>query len=498
MTAAPRYPSLYQINTRVWLRRLAQEQGRPVTLADIDQATIDGFARQGFGWIWLLSVWQTGPAGRAVSRGNPAWRAEFKAALPDLVEDDICGSGFAITGYTVSDELGGDQALAAFRARLAQHGIRLMLDFVPNHTAIDHPWAASHPEYYRQGSEALLAGAPQNYLRVETAQGPRILAHGRDPNFPGWPDTLQLDYANPDLQRAKRDELLAVAGKCDGVRCDMAMLLLPDVFQRTWGVTPEPFWPATTAAVRQAHPGFTFMAEVYWDLEWTLQQQGFDYCYDKRLYDRLQAGNAPAVRDHLNAGLDYQDRLARFLENHDEPRAASAFPWPQHRAAAAITFLSPGLRFFQQGEAEGARVHLPTHLCRGPVEPVDGEISSFYDRLLLVLRETDAFRAGDWTQLHPTSAWPGNGSADGFVACAWAGKQGLSHIVVVNYVPTRGQCYLVLPFPELLRGRRFRLTDRIGDEIYERDGDDLAGGGLYIDQPAWGLNVFEIQRAASG
>jgi len=129
-------------------------------------------------------------------------------------------------------------------------------------------------------------------MRVKTQQGPRILAHGRDPNFPGWPDTLQLDYTNPDLQNAKLDELLAVAGKCNGVRYDMAMLLLPDIFQRTWGVTPQPFWPTATATVRRAHPGFTFMAEVYWDLEWTLQQQGFDYCYDKRLYDRLQAGNA--------------------------------------------------------------------------------------------------------------------------------------------------------------------------------------------------------------
>jgi hypothetical protein len=492
MTSAPRYPSLCQINTRVWLRRLAQERGRPITLADIDPATIDGFARQGFDWIWLLSVWQTGPAGRAVSRGNPAWRAEFEAALPDLAEDDICGSGFAITGYTVSEELGGDQALSDFRGKLARHGIRLMLDFVPNHTAIDHPWVATHPEYYVQGSEALLAGAPENYIRVETEHGPRILAHGRDPNFPGWPDTLQLDYTNRDLQGAKLDELLAVAGKCDGVRCDMAMLLLPDVFQRTWSVTPEPFWPTATASVRRTHPGFTFMAEVYWDLEWTLQQQGFDYCYDKRLYDRLHAGNAHAVRDHLNAGLDYQDRLARFLENHDEARVAATFPWPQHQAAACITFLAPGLRFFQQGEREGARVRVPTHLCRGPVEPVDEQISGFYDRLLLVLRETDAFRRGDWSQLPPHPAWPGNESADGFVAYAWAGAHGLSHIVVVNDAPTRGQCYLVLPFPEL-RGRRLRLTDRIGEEVHERDGDDLAGRGLYIDQPAWGLNVFEVQ-----
>ena len=61
------------------------------------------------------------------------------------------------------------------------------------------------------------------------------------------------------------------------------------------------------------------MAEVYWDLEWTLQQQGFDYTYDKRLYDRLREGHARPVREHLYAGLDYQVKLARFLENHDDP-----------------------------------------------------------------------------------------------------------------------------------------------------------------------------------
>jgi len=496
MTGTPRYPSLYQINTRVWLRRLAQERGRPVTLADIDPATLDGLARSGFDWVWLLSVWQTGPAGRAISRANPAWRAEFEAALPDLAKDDICGSGFAITGYAVSEALGGDDALAVFRTRLAERGIKLMLDFVPNHTAIDHPWAAIHPEYYVQGSEELLASAPQNYIRVETAQGPRILAHGRDPNYPGWPDTLQLDYGNRDLQSARVDELMAVAGKCDGVRCDMAMLLLPDVFERTWGIAPEPFWPKATAAVREAHPGFTFMAEVYWDLEWTLQQQGFDYCYDKRLYDRLHAENARVLREHLNAGLDYQDKLARFLENHDEPRAASAFPWPQHRAAAAITFLSPGMRFFQQGELDGARVRVPAHLCRRPIEPISEEISAFYDRLLHLLKNTDAFRGGDWSQIQPVPAWPGNGSSDGFVAYAWAGKHGLSHVVVVNYANTSGQCYLVLPFPEL-RGRRLLLTDAIGHEIYERDGSDLVRSGLYIDQGAWQINVFEIQTVGA-
>jgi len=492
MRATPRYPSLLEINTRAWLRRLSRDAGMPVTLADIDDATLDGLAERGFDWIWLLSVWQTGAAGRAVSRRNPEWRAEFRAILPDLTEDDISGSGFAITAYSVSDALGGKTALAQFRKRLAARGLRLMLDFVPNHTALDHAWVDTHPGFYIQGTEQALEKSPGNYCRVATALGPRILAHGRDPNYPGWPDTLQLNYAEHDLQAAEIGELLSIAGQCDGVRCDMAMLILAEIFQHTWGATPEPFWPKATAAVRARHPGFTFLAEVYWDLEATLQQQGFDYCYDKRLYDRLKAGRARPIREHLLAGLDYQDRLARFLENHDEQRATAEFPWPQHRAAAIITFLSPGLRFFHQGQFEGARRHLPVHLSRGPEETTDPEIADFYARLLPLVNKRGGFRDGAWSQLEPWPAWSGNPSSDGFVACAWTGPDDERHIVVVNYSAEQGQCRLKLPFAEL-RGRRVRLTDLMGPEVYDRDGTELVDAGLGIDHAPWHYNVFELQ-----
>jgi hypothetical protein len=492
MKEPPRYPSLYEINTRVWLNRLSREAGKPVTLADVDDATLDELARRGVDWIWLLSVWQTGAAGRAVSRANPAWRAEFQAALPDLTEEDICGSGFAISAYEVDETLGGKAALAAFRARLAKRGVRLMLDFVPNHTALDHPWVKTHPDFYVQGSEQALAAAPANYHRAETDQGARILAHGRDPNFPGWPDTLQLDYANPALQVAQMGELATIAAQCDGLRCDMAMLALPHVFQRTWGVTPAPFWPKALAAVHGAHRGFTFMAEAYWDLEWELQQQGFDYCYDKRLYDRLCHGDAGAVRGHLGAGLDYQDRLARFLENHDEPRAAAVLPWPRHQAAAVATYFAPGLRFFHQGQFEGAQVRVPVHLRRGPVEPRNADVAAFYDRLLAVLGESDGFRDGAWSLIPPQAAWDGNPTWQDFIAFGWHARDGGSTLVVVNYSDHQGQCRLRLPFAGLT-GVRHRLVDLMGSEVYDRDGTGLVDPGLYIDLGAWRYNVFRVE-----
>jgi glycosidase len=183
---APLYPSLYQTNTRVWLTALARDLGRSATLDDIPDTELDRLAAMGFDWIWLLSVWQTGAAAQAVSRSNPEWRHEFEQTLPDLTEDDIPGSGFAITGYTAHRDLGGDAALARVRERMRQRGLKLMLDFVPNHMAPDHPWVEEHPEYFVSGSAADLANAPHNYFQAPTANGPRIFAYGRDPYFAGW------------------------------------------------------------------------------------------------------------------------------------------------------------------------------------------------------------------------------------------------------------------------------------------------------------------------
>jgi len=486
----PLYPSLYQINTRVWLTELGRNRGVQATLDDIPEAELDRLASLGFDWLWFLSVWQTGEAGQRVSRSNPEWRKEFEQTLADLKEDDIAGSGFAITGYMVHQSLGGNAALRRLRKRLRQRGLKLMLDFVPNHTALDHTWVEEHPDYYIGGTEADLTRAPQNYVRVRRKGGDRVLAHGRDPYFPGWPDTLQLNYGNPATQEAMMGELLKIADLCDGVRCDMAMLVVPEVFERTWGIPPKPFWPEAIRRIRERVPEFCFMAEVYWDLEWTMQQLGFDYAYDKRLYDRLREGHARPMREHLCAGLEYQNKLARFLENHDEPRAAAAFADGPHQAAAVVTFLSPGLRFFHQGQLEGRLKRISPHLGRAPDEPVNQVLKDFYERLLEVLRRP-ILRSGKWQLLECIPAWDGNGSSDDFIAFAWEEATGSRLLVAVNYAGHASQCYFRIPFANL-SGRRWRLTDLLGEARYDREGGELGSRGLYLDMAPWQYHLFEV------
>jgi glycosidase len=487
----PKSPSLYQVNTRVWLTELSNKLGRKANLDDIPDEELDKLASYGFDWIWLLSVWQTGETGQRVSRHHHGWRKEFEETLQDLREEDIAGSGFAITSYNVHENLGGESSLANLRNRLKKRGIKLMLDFVPNHSAIDHEWVYGNPDFFISGSETDIEREPQNYIRVNCIRGEVILAHGRDPYFPGWPDTLQLNYGNDALQIAMMEELIKIARQCDGVRCDMAMLVLPEVFERTWGIACKPFWPEAIHGVHELNPAFCFMAEVYWDLEWTIVQQGFDYAYDKRLYDRLKEGHARPVREHFFAGPDYQERMARFLENHDEPRVAAEFPAVMHEAAAILTFLSPGLRFFHQGQLEGRKKRISPHLVRAPEETVNHKLDVFYHKLLALIRQS-VFREGNWQLLSCTPAWEGNWTNDCYIAFSWDSAAGEKRLVAVNYSPFQCQCYIKIPLPDP-GDHSWVLHDLISGTVFERNGNELREKGLFLDEPAWKFYVFSLK-----
>ena len=327
MSTWPRYPSIYLINTWVWLQELGRNNKAPVTLATVPKAEWDAIAAYGLDAVWFMGVWERSPAGIDVSMQNQGLLDDFRRALPDFVAADNVGSPYCVRNYVVDAHLGGPEGLAVARKELAQRGLRLMLDFVPNHVAPDHPWVKDHPDYFIRGNYGDSVREPAAFL----AAGDNVFACGKDPFFPAWPDVLQLNAFNPGLRAAIMETVSSIADQCDGVRCDMAMLVMNDIFQRTWGDRagrrPDgEYWPEVIGAVRTRHPDFLFMAEAYWDLEWALQQQGFDFCYDKKLYDRLEHGPAESVRLHLCADLAYQERLVRFIENHDEPRAAAIFP----------------------------------------------------------------------------------------------------------------------------------------------------------------------------
>ena len=354
MKTWPKYPVIYEINTWVWLHELGQKYQQPVDLGSVPQEEWDQIGSLGVDAVWFMGVWERSPAGIEISMENQGLLEDFRRALPDFAVEDNVGSPYCVRGYVVDKHLGGPRGLAAARKKLAAHGLRLILDFVPNHVAPDHPWVGDHPDYFVQGSAEDASNDPASFVEM----GGTVFARGRDPYFPAWPDVLQLNAFQPGLRGAVIETVAEIAGQCDGIRCDMAMLMLNDIFERTWGTRAgekpvDEYWKTVIPAIRAQWPAFRFIAEAYWDLEWELQQKGFDYCYDKKLYDRMEAGNAENVRLHLLADASYQQGMVRFLENHDEPRAAAVFPNGKERAAAVSILTLTGRKAAARGTIRG-------------------------------------------------------------------------------------------------------------------------------------------------
>jgi len=490
MNLWPRHPVIYEINTWVWLNELSRKHGAAITLASVLDEEWDAIAALGIDAVWLMGVWERSPAGIRIAMQNEGLMASFRQALPDFSAADNVGSPYCVRRYEVDSALGGAAGLAAARAQLARRGIGLILDFVPNHVAPDHPWVADSSEYFIQGSSVDLTSDPKSF--VET--GGRVFACGRDPYFPAWPDVLQLNAFDPGLRQAAADTLLDISGRCDGVRCDMAMLMLNSVFERTWGpragAKPDAdYWAAIIPAIKERHPDFKFIAEAYWDMEWELQQQGFDFCYDKRLYDRMEKEGPESVRLHLLADMAYQEKLVRFIENHDEPRAAAAFPSERLRAVAVAALTLPGTKLIHEGQLEGRRVRLPVFLGRRPFEAPDESLREFYRRLLKAVGD-QVFRSGEW-RLCESHGWPDNLSYRNLLAWCWRlGKE--IRLVVVNFSGSPSQGLVRLAGKDLC-DKNVVLEDAFSEARYNRSGDEIEQSGLFVDLSAWGCHFFRAR-----
>ncbi len=402
-------------------------------------------------------------------------------------------SPYAIGAYEVPAALGGAAGLKTFREKLNAVGLKLVLDFVPNHVGLDFSWVAERPELFVQ-SPVKVPGA----FEQQTSAGPRWLAHGKDPNLPPWSDTVQLDYRRPETRAAMIELLQSVARRCDGVRCDMAMLLLNDIFIKTWAHLPAPapapsseFWAEAISSIKKATPNCLFLAEVYWGLESRLQSLGFDYTYDKAVYDHLIDHHYADLQKYLvDAPPEQLARGAHFLENHDERRIATILSPAENRAAALVTLSLPGMRFLYEGQLEGWRIQVPVQLGRWPKETTDAQILAMYGQMLGVLKDS-AVGHGEWKLLRPMG-WLDNNTAQNFFVIQWQNSPSEFDLVVVNLASHSSQCRVKLAITGLA-AHDWEMRDLLGKDIYQRHGGDLDAQLLYFELPANGAQLFHFK-----
>jgi hypothetical protein len=489
----PRYrkhPHLYEINTWTWLEELSRRAGHRISLASVPESEWDALAAAGFDFIWLMGVWERSPASRRLFAGDPIWLAQCQRVLPGCSNDDVVGSPYAIRAYRPDPRIGDWAALDALHEKLHRRGIGLILDFVPNHLAIDHPWVHDHPDFFIQGSRGDELRDSASFFAAGTISGRKTIAYGKDPYFPAWRDVAQLNHFDHGLRAALLAQLHQIARLCDGVRCDMAMLDLNDIFQKTWaarlaGAPPLPteFW----ADARAALPDFLFFAESYWDTQPRLLELGFDFCYDKNFYDLLRANRAADLRQLLTAPLALQTRLARFLENHDEQRAAALFGSDRSRVAAALLSTVPGMHFFHQGQLEGRKVQSPIALSHIAPEPPDPQIQELYSRLLSITRD-DVFHSGAWRLLDVDPL--GDDTSANLIVYDWQNEKSWT-LVAANPSGRTSQGRMRLgdrPDPS----RQYLCHDPLNKVDYERSGAELRDPGLFVRIAPFDAQFFEI------
>ena len=486
-----RHPQLYEISTLQWLSKLSQNSRHKVGLANVPVSEWERLRDLGFDLVYLMGVWKRSTTGRLLSRSHFPLLSRYDEALPGWTLEDVAGSPFSIERYEPDPLIGSWEDLEAVRDQLHNFGMRLILDFVPNHTGQDHPWVREHPEYYVRGDLASYRKAPGDFFMSEGADGePQVIAYGRDPNFAPWTDTAQLDYFNPELRAAMIEQIRRIAQFCDGVRCDMAMLLLNDSFHQNWepflagmAAPAEEFWREATRAV----PDFVWIAEAYCDCEWALQQLGFNFTYDKRLYDRLRDGFVRDVYLHLKADWEFQSRSVRFLENHDEGRVAAVFGKNRLAAIAVLACTIPGMHFINDGQLEGLSTQAVVQLARTREEVADAEVLNLCERILKIVDAAE-FHGSNWKLLEVEDS--SDHTASDLIAYLWTGEESY-RLVVVNLGAGISTGRIYLP-DEMLSAGSLRFDDVLNEHAYERQASDLKRWGLFIKLDGFAAHVFAV------
>lgn len=482
-------PFLYEINTRVWFERFSKTN--KTTIDKIPAEYWNSLKELGIGYLWLMGIWSTNKNTVEKYCFEEGLVKEYKEALTDFRKSDVIGSPYSIDDYDVNPELGGEESLLKLKSQLNSNGLKLILDFIPNHFSVESDLIKTNPEIFLQGNKEDLIRDQDTFFELDD----KIFAHGKDPYFSSWKDTIQINYFSEEARNIMSEKLQTVSRLCDGVRCDMAMLINNSVFSKTWETlasrqssnSPKTeFWKDEIERIKKERNDFMFIAEAYWRKEYELQQFGFDYTYDKTLLDRLKSNNANEVKNHLLADTSFQKKSLRFLENHDEQRASKIFDESQQKAAAVITYTLYGMKLIYDGQLEGRQIKLPVQLGREPKEDDNRNLELFYEKLLKIT-SNDIFCFGNWKLIDPVEAWEGDTTYSNILSWLWEYKEE-EILVIVNYAGIASQCSISIDTNT--EKDEIIFHDILNEEQYIRATKDINNTGLYIDLHPFGTHIF--------
>jgi len=484
------HPNLYEINTWPWLTELSEIYNQEIKLDNIPKEIYENYLTY-FDAVWLMGVWERSPASKRIAQEDPSLQKEYHKALEHIKEDDIIGSPYAVYYYHVDKKLGGKRALTDFRENLKEHNIKLILDFVPNHVARDHMWTIEKSDLFVEGSFEDMNKKPNEFF---SSYG-RVLAHGKDPYFPPWTDTVQINVFSSEARKKEINTLKSIAEICDGVRCDMAMLVTNEVFKNTWGdkvgdIPEKEFWEEVIPPIIEKYPNFKFIAEVYWNMEWNLMQQGFDYCYDKNYYNMIIDKNIKDLKEYLHADFKYQKNLIRFIENHDENRVEKELGIRRSEVAAVLTLTLPGMGFIHEGQMKGYEIKIPVQLKRRRNEIIKNKMLEFYRSLLATISNNNV-KNNNWELCNVNQISQEDHTNEKIISYHWWANQ--EHFIIIinfNEISSKGK----IKIPSFnLDSERIKFRDLLTDEIFRYDTSELQNNGFYIEVPGLRYYLFHVE-----